>query len=357
MRILHVVEAFGGGQFEILRALADRQLEAGDQVALAYGMRPETPAEVSGYLHPGVRLYPAAWERRTTRAQVTAGRQLRMIAREWQPDLIHLHSSFAGLLGSLVLRGWAPLIYTPHAYSFTRGERRAVGWLYRRTEWLVARRVALVAACSESEARLARDVVGAPRVAVVANGIRELDPGELPDKPPRSGRPVVVALGRAEPQRQPEACAGILAAIADMSDVAWIGGGRSTAALERAGVPLTGWVDHDEAMRRLGEATAYLHWTAWDGLPLSIMEAMARDVVVVASDIGANEELLGARQVCATEKEAIALLRRVLTEPELRGALLDSQRARRDRFSGERMARDCRAVYRRVLRGEALEQS
>ena len=39
------------------------------------------------------------------------------------------------------------------------------------------------------------------------------------------------------------------------------------------------------------EAKVYLHWTAWDGLPLSILEAMANDVVVIASDIPANREL------------------------------------------------------------------
>ena len=45
--------------------------------------------------------------------------QLRQLAREIRPDLIHLHSSKAGALGRLAWSGRkTPLLYTPHGYSF-----------------------------------------------------------------------------------------------------------------------------------------------------------------------------------------------------------------------------------------------
>ncbi len=136
--------------------------------------------------------------------------------------------------------------------------------------------------------------------------------------------------------------------------MAWVGGGgggrgeAGATALREAGIEISGWTGRDEVLRELGEATAYLHWTAWDGLPLSVLEAMAIDAVVVASDIGPNRELLGADQVCSSEAEAGLLLRRVLTEPQLAARMLESQRRRRARI---RQRADGRRVAATSTRG------
>jgi hypothetical protein len=76
---------------------------------------------------------------------------------------------------------------------------------------------------------------------------------------------------------------------------------------------------------------------------------MANDVVVVASDIPATREMLGPRQVCATENQAMQLLREILVKPALRQELLKSQRERRVNYSARRMAGEWRTVYERVV--------
>jgi glycosyltransferase involved in cell wall biosynthesis len=111
---------------------------------------------------------------------------------------------------------------------------------------------------------------------------------------------------------------------------------------------VTGWVARQEAQERLRAAAICLHWTAWDGQPLSLLEAMANDVVVVARDIEPTREIVGEHQVCRTEQEAIALMRRILTEPELRQTLIESQRQRRPAYGAQRMADAWQELYRRV---------
>lgn len=45
--------------------------------------------------------------------------EIRRIASEIKPDIIHLHSSKAGALGRFAFNGKrVPLFYTPHGYSF-----------------------------------------------------------------------------------------------------------------------------------------------------------------------------------------------------------------------------------------------
>jgi glycosyltransferase involved in cell wall biosynthesis len=162
-------------------------------------------------------------------------------------------------------------------------------------------------------------------------------------------------MGRVVPQRQPGAVAAILADVADLAPVVWLGGVKkapgSLEELARARVPVTGWLPREEALDRLGEASVYLHWTAWDGMPLSILEAMARDVVVIASDIAPNRSILGPRQVFASQAEAISAIRRVLVDEPYRESLLREQRVRRGQYGSTAMMLGWEELYA-ALTGE-----
>ena len=352
MRILHITEAAWAGTLQVVRMLAADQAARGHEVTLAYADQPQAPADLAVTAAAGIELAPIAWERRSPASQLAAGRALRRLVRERRPDLVHLHSSFAGAVGALALPRGVPLIYTPHGFAFARkGVGRATGFAVRAIEALVARRCALVGAVSEAEGELARRGLCAPRVAVVRNGIPELDDG-VPERSDDRSEPAVVALGRIAEQRRPAATARILAALAMDARVGWIGGSGDGGdrPLRDAGIPVTGWLPHSEALERLAEATVYLHWSAWDGQSLAILEAIARDVVVVASDIPANREIVGPRQVCTDERAAIELVRSVLADPALRAELLAAQRRRAPEFGARRMSAEWLAVYERTLR-------
>jgi glycosyltransferase involved in cell wall biosynthesis len=355
LRILHVVEVFGSGVGEVAKTLAERLAAGGDTVAIAHGRCPETPAEVRGFVTPDVELYELPWERRSAREQLDAARELRALVRRWQPDVVHLHSSFAGVVGALSLRRSMPSTYTPHGYSFTMLDRsRSRRFAYRMLERFTASRVNLVGAVSEAEAEDGRRVAPARKVTVVRNGIPELDDPAGGGARPAAARPRVVTVGRIAEQHLPPATARILASVSELADVTWIGsGGRSPeleAVVREQGVEVTGWLPRAEVQSMLSSSIACLHWSAWDGQPLSILEAMANDVVVVASDIPATREILGPRQVCASEEQAMKLLRAILVKPALRRELLRSQRERRVNYSARRMAAEWRTVYERMAR-------
>jgi glycosyltransferase involved in cell wall biosynthesis len=352
-RVLHVVEAFGGGVFEVVRLLAEYLAADGHPVAIAYGRRSETPEDVRAKIAPEVELFPLPWDRRAPREQIAAARALRGLAADWEHDVVHLHSSFAGVVGSLALPRSTPKVYTPHGYSFTMQSRSpSQRRIFKAVEWTTARGVDVIGAVSEAEARDARLVAPAEKVVVVRNGIPELDEPRAGEPPERPGRPRAVAVGRITEQRQPASAARILASVADIADVSWVGGAGRGGIPEQAvtdeGVPVTGWLDRPGVLAALSEATVYLHWTAWDGQPLSILEAMAEDVVVVAGDIEPCREILGPRQVCSDEAEAGGLIRRILSDRGFREDLLASQRERSILFGARRMAQEWRSVYERL---------
>lgn len=348
LSVLYVAEAFGGGLFEITRMLAEELARRGHRTAIAYGVRPETPPEPRAMVDPAVDVIKLPWTSRTATAQARALLALSRLCRGWRPDVVHLVSSFAGLHGAFGVRG-VPVVYTPQGYSFTRtSDSVGMRWVYLILESWVARRVDLLGACSLSEGEQARSLPGARAIAVVPNGIPELSEETQFSTAPRA-TPIVSAIGRISAQRQPEACARILSGVADRAAVRWIGAGVDRCgerALRGAGVSVTGWMNRRAAMRALSECTVYLHWTAWDGLPLSILEAMAHDVIVVASDIGPNREVLGPEQVCRSEADAVDLIGAVLGDSELRGRLLANQRTRRRWYGADRMAAQWIELYR-----------
>jgi glycosyltransferase involved in cell wall biosynthesis len=184
----------------------------------------------------------------------------------------------------------------------------------------------------------------------VPNGIAELDDGAARTGPDRT-RAGVIAMGRIVPERRPAATAAILRELAGVTSVAWVGDGPppGVAAVRAAGVPVTGWLPRQHALDQLRSAAVLLHWSASDGAPVVVLEAMAHDVVVVASDIAANRELLGEEQTCATAAEAVALVRRVLAEPRLRDELLAHQRARRAAYGAATMAASWIEHYTRMV--------
>ena len=356
MRVLHVTEASTSGTFAVVRTLCERLAKNGHDVALACGRRPETPADAAGDPEPAVEYVTLPWQRRSVRAHAAAARALRALVRTWRPDIVHLHSAFAGFVGVLALgRSGIPLVYTAHGSPLGRtvdGRLRLAA--YARLEGFVARRVALVGAVSAAEAALVAAIAPSARIAVVANGIAELDEGALPEARGRSGARVV-ALGRIVRQRRPAETARILSALAPQAEVLWIGDGppAQTAAVRAAGVPITGWLPRAQALDRLAAATVLVHWSASDGAALAILEAMARDVVVVASDIAPNRELVGDAQTCGEAEEAVALVRAVLADAVLRERLLAGQRERRERYGAADMTAGWVTLYGGLLGSES----
>ena len=352
VRILHVVEAFGGGLFEIVRTHASEQAQRGHAVALAYGHRPETPENVRRAVDERVELAPQPWHRRTVDAQVRAEVSLRRLVRSWAPEIVHLHSAFAGVVGTLALPRDVVTLYTPHASPVLMAARGWQHFVYERAERFVLSRVDTVLASSHSEAALAR-AQGASRIVTVPNGIPELDPDRVPCTSPKSGRPLVIAAGRTTRQRQPDACARILSGVSDIAEVKWVGGGSpaTVSRLVAEGVPVTGWLPREQVVKEFAAASAYLHWTAWDGLALSLLEALAYDTICVASDIPPSREVLGPEQVFCSEKEAVSFLRRVLLDEGERMRALGRQRSARSERGFTKTANGWLETYEGLLVG------
>lgn len=140
LRILHVTEPQWGGVLTLLRHFAAEQVEAGHEVHVLAPPRLPRLAGVHHHEWSLSRGRPASYP--------PAVRELRRLIAAVQPDVVHLHSFFAGLVGRFPGSGTGrvPVVFQPHAWAndvfeaapaarFVEVVERAAA---RRTEVLVA---------------------------------------------------------------------------------------------------------------------------------------------------------------------------------------------------------------------------
>ncbi|MFC8190588.1 glycosyltransferase [Cellulomonas sp. NPDC057328] len=311
-RVLHVTECLGGGVPKAMVAVASNATSYEHHVLWPSGN--DAPDGVYASVH----VLPAGtWSR---------VRALRDVLLTLRPDLVHAHSSWAGVLARVV-RG-APVVYQPHAFAFEAPTMaRPTRALALAVERALAPATAAYAVLSEDEgrqaARLSRRV---PR-HVVPN-VPSIPVGVAPAATSAQPSPRVAMAGRVGPQKDPT----FFAAVARLSqqrglpyEFVWIGGGGATdvGRLREAGVRVTGWLDEDALARELGRCGVYLHSAAYEGFPLSVLDALAAGLPVVARRIPALAGTPVPQVVDAAE--ALDAVHGLMTDPAAR------QRAMRTR--------------------------
>lgn len=368
-RIVHVTECLAAGTLSFLEQATRELARAGLEQVVIYSRRPDTPEELESRFDARVRLVEVPGPGQGLLRYV---RTLRAhIAQEMRASLlestVHLHSSKAGFAGRLAVLGMKrrpQMLYSPHGLSFLNRRWWLPGRVFHALEWLAARVDSTMVGCSRSEAALLSRLSGR-RARVLENAV-DNSFLHLPRCAPADGRPLVVAMGRVCYQKAPE----VFAALATRFRIAevdarfvWIGNGDAANEehLRAAGVEVTGWVNHAQVQDLLAQATVLVQTSRWEGMPLSVLQALAAGVPCVVTDVVGNRDAV--RQgitgfVTQHFEEMLICVRRLLEDKPLREQM--GSAARRDarrRFSSESFGRRLLALYGHVpLRQPTVQQ-
>lgn len=335
LRILHVTECWAGGVSRAIERIADVLPEHEHHLAW---LGEETP-DGSGL----------ASTTSLAAGRLARARGVRAAIRRVRPDVVHAHSSWAGLTVRAFAAGSAPVVYQPHCYKFDDpGLHRAGRLLVAAAERALARRTAAFAVLSPHEERLTRGLRRDARTTLIPNAAH-LAPREAPgDHPVRA----VAMIGRLAPQKDPAFFRDValeLRAHAPGLRFVWVGDGdpRMRAALEEAGVRVTGWLDAAGIARELTPDTAYLHSAGYEGFPLAVLDAAALGLPIVAREIPA---LAGTPLTLgATAPECAAALRELVESPAAREGARAAGRALREEMAPARQRERLNELYASAL--------
>ena len=293
-RILYIVEAMGGGVFTYLVDLSN-QLSRNDEIFIAYAVRPQTPSNFKEYFRKDIHLIEVEGFIRSVNPakDVKAFLNIRKIAKEVKPDIIHLHSSKAGFLGRWAFNGnRIPLFYTPHGYSFLMLNQSALKRsIYKALENICGKRPCITISCSEGEHQESIKINSG--AVYVNNGVNITELNRLMNslKKPAPHPFTVFTLGRICDQKNPKLFNQIALAMPDVNFL-WIGDGELRNLLNAPNIQITGWVKRAEALEYSLQADVFILTSLWEGLPISLLEAMCMKKVCVVSDVIGNHDVI-----------------------------------------------------------------
>lgn len=284
--------------------------------------------------------------------------------RRTRPQLLQTFLFHANFVGRLAAR----LARVPRVVSGIRvAERRTRTHLRldRLTQGLVDRNVCVSTAVAEFAKREAG--LKPEKTVVIPNGVdveqfADAVPADLSVFGIRPGAPVMIAVGRLDPQKGVD---DLIAAFALRQPAGWhlllVGEGplrqELSAQIRRAGlspnVHLVGW--RNDVSQLLRAADCLVHAALWEGMPNVVLEAMAAGLPVIATRVEGVEELVipGETGLIVPPKAPADLsqaIAQVAADPELRrrfGAA--GQRRARDHFSWDATVAAYTELYSTLL--------
>lgn len=335
LRILHISSTFTAGVYEAIRQYVQNSPQLDHHLLVERRESVDLPSIRSlQFLGPRLRSH--------------AG-EVRRAVHSIAPDVIHAHSSWAGM--------WArtnncdvPVVYQPHALA-SEGYASAPGarYVFSAAERILARNTRMFVALSRRELTLLKRLARHRPVNMLHNTAALSVSHSATWSRPTTPRFAMV--GRISAQKDPAFFAELARAVRahePSAEFVWIGDGDTGLKLdlEQAGVRVTGWIDKARVAEELSNLTLYLHTARYEGFPLSVLDAALVGAPTSIRDAAWSEGIDLPR--FGSVPQAVHLCQSVMERPELFEVFAASSRALTSRHSAEQQARDLNTIYRTV---------
>ena len=357
MRISHVISMpAAGGAETFVRDLAIEMATAGHDVhvmflesAIESGRDPAFAREFLASLKlAGVEV--GFLGRRCRRNPFAGIRRMRAHVKMWAPDVIHAHLYYGAIFAAFTR---SRLIYTHHNIVL-----RVPKALYR---WFLDRHVRAYVGICDACTRMLRSV-SRGRVVRIDNAV---SPHRILARASGDARrvvPRVISVGRLSAQKD---YAMLLRAVSTLDDLDFtlkiVGEGPERNMLERLvselhldhKVALTG--NSTQVAELLSRSDLFVMSSAWEGLPIALIEATLAGLPVLVTNVGGCSEVVretgnGVVVDPGNPVEYAVHLRELLESPGLREALSKNARENSGRYRLDVAVDRHLALYSQVIR-------
>lgn len=285
------------------------------------------------------------------------------LIRQLHPSLVHAHSSKAGLVARLAARtAGVPSVFTAHGWAFTEGAPQGRRLIALVSESLAAHWSARIicVSCYDRNLALRYRIAPPERLVTIYNGVADVDEGLWAR--PSDGNPVrATMVARFSRPKDQLALVRAASQLAGPWELQLVGDGellpQAKRQAERLGLHecIRFLGSRSDVPELLARSQVFVLASNYEGLPITIIEAMRAGLPVVASKVGGVPELVtdGDNGFLVPRGDVSALahaLQTLIDDPSLRERM---GRRSRDRylaeFTLERMIEQTERVYAEVL--------
>ncbi|MCA9031091.1 MAG: glycosyltransferase family 4 protein [Planctomycetaceae bacterium] len=382
MRVAHIITRMivGGAQENTLHTVEDQHAIHGDDVHLITG--PTTGPEGSLMERARTGGFPIHEVLSLTRSiglwrEWQAYRELCRLLKQIQPDIVHTHSSKAGVLGRAAAASCGiPAVHTIHGAAFHYGQSFLAYRAFVAAEWWAARRTAhTISVADDMSTTYLEAGIGMPENYTTVYSGFDVEPFMNPPKSREEVRSelglesddiVVGKIGRLFHLKGHEfllqAAPRVIASQPKVK-IVLIGDGILRESIE-AEIKQLGLADHfrftglvppTRIPELLGALDMVVHTSQWEGLARVLPQGLIAGKPVISYDVG------GAREVVIPNETGFLLPRdsvdeladamlTLASDPDLRHRMgTEGRRRFTEQFRHQFMTERIREVYQRVL--------
>jgi glycosyltransferase involved in cell wall biosynthesis len=390
MKIVHIITRLivGGAQENTLLTVEGLHHHHGDDVTLITGPAEGPEGDLfdrAERLGLTVELMPELVRAVRPATDLKAYRRLRQAIRRLKPEVVHTHSSKAGIVGRAA--AWdekvPAIVHTIHGLPFGPSESPLRNRFYVALERWAARRChAIVSVCDAMTEQALAAGVGRPGLFRTVYSGMDVEAFLNPPRPRAIVRAELgladsdIAFGTVARLFERKGHDDILAAAPEVLKAdprvrfVFIGDGilRDTliAQTERLGLRqafhFVGLVPPARIPELLGAMDAVVHPSLREGLARVLPQSLLAGRPVISYDVdGAREVVLPETGVLLAPRDIpglTAAILRLAVDPELRRAMGQEGRRRfADQFRHETMTRQLRSLYLELLSARALDRA
>lgn len=294
MKIIHIVEGFGGGVYSFLVDLCN-SLSKDNEVILVYNRREQTPEKFMEDFNPKVKFINLPMRREINIIEDLKGLiGIIKIIKNEKPDIVHLHSSKAGVLGRIATKimGYKreKVFYNPHGFAFLQQnisvKKRKI---YFVIEKIMANIQGINIAVSKGEyeesIRLSKNTIR------IDNSIDNYFLDKLIKPVTYKNNPTIGTIGRLTYQKNPKCFNELANKFPDIKFI-WIGDGDLRKELKSPNIEITGWKNRYSVIELMNSIDIYIQTSLWEGLPIALLEAMYMGKPVIVSNVIGNKDVV-----------------------------------------------------------------
>ena len=369
IRVVHIAQAAGGVEQYIKMLLKYMDSTKFENILIA-----SKDYHAENYVNLADAFEQIDMSRAIGMNDLKAARKVRMLIKQYKPDIVYAHSSKAGAIARIADLGLKNhFIYNPHGWAFNMKCSETKRKLYATIERMAAPFCDRIICISEAERKSALDknICADNKLQVIFNGVdieayEQKEHGKINKAALKISEDsfVVGMVGRISPQKAPDVFIKAAKLIKQEIPDAYfiiVGGGEMENEIKQYAkenglkncLHITGWVDDPLDYVELFDVACLL--SRWEGFGLVLPEYMMVGKPIVATQVDAIPNIISNYQngILVEVDDEVAVSRAVIEiqkNPTLKNKLVQQgQKDVRIRFDAKRVSYEHEVLFRKLV--------